>query len=429
MPKCLFPYYRIELDPWEVPPARALVESLGEELYYDVFGDLAGQMDDPGESFDAALGVHVWTRDEMASLRRSLDGAGCHPRVSEVRCRDCATCLESHAQFWSMRFEHETERHRDLDNEVVGEFMALTFAPEHLPRHGLLPGRDPLVAFLRELRERYDPIRTHPVTKKRQRRGRFSFIACGEYGTLGGRPHYHVALLGKRWDDAQRFPWPLVGRQKEEDRVFSHPELQELWPYGQVRTRFIEGGAKAAAYVAKYALKGAGFEVTAAGRRRDLRRERGQQLAAQVLVPAEARNSLLREKAAAWKARGLDLQSASGRLIALTEWEKALEKAKPFIFPISKPGIGLHWLRQHYREVYPSRGVYIGEGKYVQPPPAYDRAVRKWDPPLWTETLKWREERRRELGEVAYEEELRSRRILYADKMSAYTLPRDLENL
>lgn len=71
---------------------------------------------------------------------------------------------------------HETESH------MASTFATLTYDDEHLPHAGLLT-RDPLTLYLKRLRRYVEPRRIR-------------YFACGEYGELSLRPHYHAILFG-----------------------------------------------------------------------------------------------------------------------------------------------------------------------------------------------------------------------------------------
>lgn len=79
-------------------------------------------------------------------------------------------------------------------------FITLTFNNEHLPENGSLDKRD-LQLFFKRLRKN---------TGKELR-----YYACGEYGDLGFRPHYHAIVYGlsyslNTWEDIAR-AWQYRG--------------------------------------------------------------------------------------------------------------------------------------------------------------------------------------------------------------------------
>jgi len=92
-------------------------------------------------------------------------------------CGKCLNCRIHHRREWSIRCVHEIYSFNN-----IGCFITLTYDPEHLPENSTLVKSD-LQNFFKRLRNYYPP-RT------------FKYLACGEYGELRGRPHYHVLLFG-----------------------------------------------------------------------------------------------------------------------------------------------------------------------------------------------------------------------------------------
>lgn len=82
---------------------------------------------------------------------------------------------------WTFRIGFELKQH------ARSCALTLTYSPEYLPADGGLCMRD-FQLFLKRLRKRVSPVRIR-------------FFACGEYGKLGGRPHYHCIIFGFCPDD------------------------------------------------------------------------------------------------------------------------------------------------------------------------------------------------------------------------------------
>lgn len=120
-------------------------------------------------------------------------------------------------------------------------FATLTYAPEFLPQGGtLVPSH--MSGFLKRFRARLDY--EFPGARLR-------FSGCGEYGTLGQRPHYHVLLyLGSTVLPDLR-PW----RRSESRELLHRSELvEEAWGMGHVELGSVT--PKSCDYVAGYVLKG-----------------------------------------------------------------------------------------------------------------------------------------------------------------------------
>lgn len=112
-----------------------------------------------------------------------------------VRCGVCMSCRITRTEEWAMRIEHEC-------HGKDGCFITLTYRDDPVT----LCKRD-LQLFFKRLRRRIDvPIK---------------YYACGEYGDLNNRPHYHSIIIGWR-------PMDLLKAGK----YFKSTLLEELWPYG-----------------------------------------------------------------------------------------------------------------------------------------------------------------------------------------------------
>lgn len=93
-----------------------------------------------------------------------------------VPCGKCMACKISRRKKWSSRCLFESFLHTHAC------MITLTYDDEHLPADGELCPRD-LQLYLKRLRARLSP------TKIR-------YFACGEYGSLTDRPHYHILCFG-----------------------------------------------------------------------------------------------------------------------------------------------------------------------------------------------------------------------------------------
>lgn len=95
--------------------------------------------------------------------------------VGHVPCGKCTACRIARTRDWTVRILHEADQFQ------ANSFATLTYDDAHLPGDSGLHVRD-LQLFFKRLR--------------RDHVGRIRYYACGEYGDLYGRPHYHAILLG-----------------------------------------------------------------------------------------------------------------------------------------------------------------------------------------------------------------------------------------
>lgn len=139
---------------------------------------------------------------------------------------------------------HEKRMHR------ASAFVTLTYDDEYLPSPPSLSIRD-LQLFMKRLRK--------------ERPNGLRFFACGEYGDLTKRPHYHVLLFNTGFPD-QRF----VKQSGSSEPLYRSAELSKLWTYGEHWLGQVT--PRSAAYVAGYVIKKVGqVEVPVRGYEREFR--------------------------------------------------------------------------------------------------------------------------------------------------------------
>jgi hypothetical protein len=126
-----------------------------------------------------------------------------------------------------MRCLHEKKLWRD------NWFVTLTYGNDWLPLGGSLVKRD-LCLFMKRLRK--------------ARGAGVRFYACGEYGSLNQRPHYHVLLFNCDFPDRVQ-----VGENRRGDKYYCSRELSGLWDVGH--SMLGEVTFDSAAYVARYIVK------------------------------------------------------------------------------------------------------------------------------------------------------------------------------
>ena len=106
-----------------------------------------------------------------------------------------------------------------------------------MPRHGQLVKRD-LQLFFKRLRK---------IT------GPFRYVACGEYGELRRRPHFHVALFGVDF----AFDRVEYGTGIRGDKVYVSMALSKAWGKSSFPLGHTIGSLtfESAAYIARYITK------------------------------------------------------------------------------------------------------------------------------------------------------------------------------
>lgn len=143
-----------------------------------------------------------------------------HQGPFKVPCGKCLACLRKRSLDWTTRCIFESR--------VYGAddccFVTLTYA--EAPEQGLVKRH--LQCYLKRLRSRLYPLRIR-------------FYACGEYGSIGKRPHYHMILFGVSadvlscCDDAWPFGFVSVGRATERSIAYTcgYCNKSRSWPSGK----------------------------------------------------------------------------------------------------------------------------------------------------------------------------------------------------
>lgn len=143
-------------------------------------------------------------------------------------CGKCIGCHARRAQEWGIRGMHEAHMHER------NSFLTLTYNPHTLPKDGSLKP-DHLRDFIKRMRDRIDPVK-------------IKYLACGEYGPKGGRPHYHLCIYGYAFPDMEE-----NGTSPKGLKIYKSKLLKELWPLGRHTVQ--EANYQTACYVAKYTHK------------------------------------------------------------------------------------------------------------------------------------------------------------------------------
>lgn len=107
------------------------------------------------------------------------------PQFESLPCGKCLVCLANKRQEWIVRLYYE---HRFSKGS---HFVTLTYDWNHYPKDGRVSKRE-IQLFMKRLRKINDKLR---------------YYAVGEYGSKGGRPHYHLLLFGNLDPETIRKAW------------------------------------------------------------------------------------------------------------------------------------------------------------------------------------------------------------------------------
>lgn len=143
-----------------------------------------------------------------------------------VACGQCIGCRLDKSKDWALRCVHEAKQYEK------NCFITLTYNEQNLPKDRSLV-KEHYTLFMKRLRKKYG--------------SNIRFFMCGEYGTEGGRPHYHACIFNHDFDDKELYT------VRDNIPLYQSNELKKLWPYG-----FSTIGAvtfESAAYVSRYVTK------------------------------------------------------------------------------------------------------------------------------------------------------------------------------
>ena len=100
---------------------------------------------------------------------------GYYDQPLDVPCGKCIGCMERYSKEWAIRSMHEAQ------TSYSSCFLTLTYDDENYPEDNSIR-KEVLSYFMKDLRKKVNPI---PIR----------FFGCGEYGSTGGRAHYHVIIF------------------------------------------------------------------------------------------------------------------------------------------------------------------------------------------------------------------------------------------
>ncbi|QKI28916.1 VP4 [Kummerowia striata gokushovirus] len=216
-------------------------------------------------------------------------------RPLTISCGRCVGCKLIRAGEWALRCIHESRMHEQ------NSFLTATYDEEHAPQDDSL--------HKSHLQKLFKRLRFAGY--------KFRYYACGEYGDLTQRPHYHICLFGHDFRE-DRVLWT----DTEGHKLYRSPNLEKIWGNGQILIG--ELNYATAAYCAKYTMKkkfsdGGGYAT---------------------------------------------LNAETGELSYLEQ---------PFAIMSLRPAIGLTWLLKYHADVYHEKKDFIiNNGIKHRPPKYYD---------------------------------------------------------
>ena len=275
------------------------------------------------------MACYAPVRVPVKRKRLNLPGYDYSARVS-VGCGKCIGCRAEQSRNWMVRMVHESQIRGS------GWFITLTYDDEHLPHD---EGLDPydFTYFVKGLRRHFPPEK-------------LSFYGCGEYGSVTGRPHYHLCIFGPEFYCRDHYDNDDSGNP-----LFKSPTIEKCWPFGISDMGVMSPGA--AAYTAGYVAK----------------------------KVEETENTYTR---------------------CHPETGEIFEVHPEFSRMSLRPAIGRRWIEKYWRDVYPRDYVVI-DGREIKPPRYYDKWMDEYHPEVMEEVRNARWERIAEEDELVPSKEKR----------------------
>lgn len=241
-------------------------------------------------------GYRTTTGVSFSQLRRDD-----HVGDIEIPCGQCIGCRMRRASDWSLRVMHEASLY---DQNC---FVTLTYGRDCLPPGASLWHED-FQRFMKRLRKHVGrPVR---------------FYMCGEYGPVGGRPHYHACLFNVDFR-ADRIP---AGKSGSDNVFFESAELTKLWSHGKATVQDLV--PETASYCARYIMK---------------------------------------------KILGPDSKTAYNVVID----GKVVERKPEYAAMSLKPGIGARWFERYKDTDVYAHDFVVQDGVKRRPPKYYDKLFKK----------------------------------------------------
>ena len=166
-------------------------------------------------------------------------------RLIELPCGQCIECRLARSREWANRCMLETKDHKN------NYFITLTYDNENLPMGnaididtgetyevGTLKPKD-LQDFMKRLRITWE--RKYGIKNIR-------YYACGEYGELYARPHYHAIIFG-----IPIFDLKPDHKSKKGNMNFRSDEIEKIWGKGRIAIGTVTWDS--CAYTARYVMK------------------------------------------------------------------------------------------------------------------------------------------------------------------------------
>lgn len=210
------------------------------------------------------------------------------------KCGSCEVCINEKMNNWVIRNYYESKCHERKC------FVTLTYAES---------------SYILVRKDIQDWLKRFRIALDRTTGEKIRIFEAGEYGTIRGRPHFHVIIYG--WNDEKP---RYLGINKKKQILYQSKLIQDTWGLG--RTSYQEFNEHEIPYIALYETPQETFK-----RAYKLNHERVKKLERMALnnvnMPKNQRNNLMQELSQANKE--LDENKAKYKLIReFNSWSQGL---------------------------------------------------------------------------------------------------------
>lgn len=150
--------------------------------------------------------------DFTGEIKKKMIFNNFNPKLELIplACGKCYECLAAKSIEWSYRLMNEAEK------SPKNCFLTLTYKDNPVN----VSKRD-FQLFIKRLRKKIYPEKIR-------------YFGCGEYGSKGQRPHYHIIIFGWCPPDLKYFTYT-----KKHSHLYRSKIIEELWPFGFSSVGFV----------------------------------------------------------------------------------------------------------------------------------------------------------------------------------------------
>lgn len=135
------------------------------------------------------------------------------------KCGHCSQCMNEKSNNWVIRNYYESL------TATKACFITLTYA------------ENPKILIKKHLQDFLKRLRRHIEYHKINNNDKLRFFGNGEYGTLRGRPHFHIIVYN--WEDYKE-NLKFGGFNKKGNPYFFSKTINETWKFGRTTYQFFE---------------------------------------------------------------------------------------------------------------------------------------------------------------------------------------------